>query len=619
MNERSTARVSYADAAIWHRFEQAETDEDHFRLWLTLLVSMMPSARRAVLLLSEPGGGPLRPAAYWPEGAGGRAEMGRLVERCVEARKGLVEILDEPSDGQQHAILAQPIVHDGRVDGAVAIEVVLATGSTQALEGLLRQMHWGTAWVVARRLGEEGRRDAVLAERLMGVIDLLATTLEQDRFVVSAGTFVGELARRLPADRVSLGLLHRAHARVQAISNTAQVTREMRLVRALGRLMDEAIDQHRPLVFPETGQQDHVVLLREHAGHARDHDMAAIATLPLHHAGEVVGALSCERCEGPPFSEDELDVLQAVAALAGPVLHARHENDRWLGVKVVNSVRRQLVRLFGPEYLVRKLVVATITGLGIALATIQGTYRVTAETAIEGAIQRLIVSPMDGFIDDCPVRAGDRVAAGDVLCRLDDRDLRLEQVKWTSERAKYLRKRDEARAKGDRAELNVLQAQIEQAEARLALVDERLSRLAIKAPFDGLVISGDMSRRLGGAVKRGEVLFELAPLGDYRVMLAVDEHDISAIRIGQTGRLVLSSRPGTPLDITVVRLVPLARAEEGRNTFPVEARLESPGRLDLRPGMKGVAKIAIDRRTWAWIGGHEILDRLRLWWWRWSR
>ena len=71
--------------------------------------------------------------------------------------------------------------------------------------------------------------------------------------------------------------------------------------------------------------------------------------------------------------------------------------------------------------------------------------------------------------------------------------------------------------------MTVLAAQISQTEAQLALVEDRLARATLVAPFDGVVVSGDLSQRLGSPVQLGDALFEVAPLDAYRVVLQVDE------------------------------------------------------------------------------------------------
>lgn len=205
----------------------------------------------------------------------------------------------------------------------------------------------------------------------------------------------------------------------------------------------------------------------------------------------------------------------------------------------------------------------------------------------------------------------------DVLFKLDDRDLQLERLKWGSQREQFLRQYRDALAQRQRAEMRIVKARLDQAEAQLALVDAQLARIEAKAPFAGVVVSGDLSQSLGAPVERGEVLFQIAPLQQYRLVLKVDERDIDAVATGQQGKLALASGDGEVLPFVVEKITPVAAVVDGRNTFRVEARLLQTLEL-LRPGMEGIGKISIERRKLGWIWTHSLLDwlRLRLWsWW----
>jgi RND family efflux transporter MFP subunit len=224
------------------------------------------------------------------------------------------------------------------------------------------------------------------------------------------------------------------------------------------------------------------------------------------------------------------------------------------------------------------------------------------------------VAPFNGYVIEAEVRAGDLVKEGQPLSILDDRDLKIERLKWASQKEQLVKKYREAMAQHERAQIRILNAQIDQADAQIALIDEHLSRTRITAPFDSIVISGDLSQSLGAPVERGEVLFEVAPLDDYRIVLEVDEKDIDEIVTGQRGELVLSAMPDQILPFAVEKVTPVATAREGKNFFRVEAELhEASARL--RPGMEGIGKINIDRRKLIWIWTHEVVDWIRLKFW----
>ncbi|MCP4288486.1 MAG: HlyD family efflux transporter periplasmic adaptor subunit, partial [Gammaproteobacteria bacterium] len=171
-----------------------------------------------------------------------------------------------------------------------------------------------------------------------------------------------------------------------------------------------------------------------------------------------------------------------------------------------------------------------------------------------------------------------------------------------------------ALAKHDRTELSVLRAQIDQVDAELRLVGEEIARLQMHAPFAGVVVSGDLSQSLGAPVETGQVLFEVASLDRYRVILEVDEHDVAGLDSGKSGHLIIAALPQTSFAISLDQVVPVAVSGEASNFFRVEASLEESSSL-LRPGMRGVAKVEMGQRNLLWIWTHSVIDRIRLWIW----
>jgi multidrug efflux pump subunit AcrA (membrane-fusion protein) len=246
----------------------------------------------------------------------------------------------------------------------------------------------------------------------------------------------------------------------------------------------------------------------------------------------------------------------------------------------------------------------------------RGDYRVTAKTVIEPATRQAIVAGLNGYIRSAPHRAGDEVAAGTLLVQLDDRELKLERSKWQSQQEQSSRQYYEALGNRNAPQVQILTAQIAQAKAQVALLDDQIARTQILAPFDGVLVEGDLSHSLSAPVERGQVLFEMAPLDSYRIILQVDERDIGDVAVEQRGQLVLSGFADDPLPFSVGRLTPVSTASEGRNFFRVEAHIENPP-ARLRPGMEGVGKIEIDRRRLIWVWTHEVIDWVRLKIWNW--
>ncbi len=156
------------------------------------------------------------------------------------------------------------------------------------------------------------------------------------------------------------------------------------------------------------------------------------------------------------------------------------------------------------------------------------------------------------------MRPGDRVVAGQVLAQLASQDMELERKRRESELRQHESGYRAAQARNDRTQMVVSQSKAAEAQALLTLAETQLDRARLQAPFDGIVIKGDLSQTLGAPVQRGEVLMVLAPSDSFRLIVEVDETDIAAIQPGQKGQLALAARPEQPLGFTTRRIVPVA-------------------------------------------------------------
>jgi multidrug resistance efflux pump len=232
-------------------------------------------------------------------------------------------------------------------------------------------------------------------------------------------------------------------------------------------------------------------------------------------------------------------------------------------------------------------------------------------------VQRILAAPADGYLKLAYARPGDVVKEGQLLAELADDDFKLEERKAQSEVAQLENTYGTALVKQDRAEVAIIFAKLEEARAQLALAQSRLTRTQLRAPFNGVVITGDLTQSLGAPVKKGEALMTVAPEHDFRVIVEVDERDIGDVHLKQQGSLALSALPSDTLTIEVARITPVATPGDGRNYFEVEARLSSATRNDLRPGLIGVAKIEAGSRSWLWICTHRVTDWIRLTFWSW--
>lgn len=607
------------DNALWRQLTEADTDEEFYCSWLGLQSSVIGGVSSSVVVLGPSEKGPFTPVAYWPMDLRVKRSLAGITNRVLKEQKGIVvknETVDNvisPEKVIYH--IAFPVRVDGKLYGVAALEIT--SRPHDHLQSAMRQLQWGIAWLEKWILSKDFEKNSRINERLINALDLAAYTLQEDRFQAAATTFVTILSTRLGCDRVSIGFIKGKNVKVMALSHSAHFKKHTNLIRSIGSAMDESVDQQKTLVCPVISEAANGDILYAHDELVKRQGHGTVCTIPfIEKDGRAYGALTLERSLDKPFDAEVVELCDSITALVAPILEEKRKNDRLLVKKIVESLRLQVQKFIGPGHMAIKLSSALILMLIIFFSFAKGEYRVTAKSTIEGKVQRAIVAPYDGYIYEAYVRAGDSVKEGQVMSTLDDRDFRLEHLKLESQRAQYFRQHREAMAEGKRADMKILKEQVIQAEAQLALLDEQLLRAKLLATFDGIVVSGDLSQSLGAPVERGQVLFEIAPLHDYRVKLEVDEREISQIKVGQTGIMILNAMPKTHLPITVEKITPVSTAEEGTNYFQVEAKLDKVTER-LRPGMEGFGKVYVDQRKLIWIWTHNLIDWVRLWTWAW--
>ena len=446
-------------------------------------------------------------------------------------------------------------------------------------------------------------------------VDLVAGVVDEPGFERSARALVTDLAVRSDCDRVSLAMLRGGRPRVIAMSHAATFSRSMDLVGCLVAAVEEALDQTTALAWPL--RDDEAILVTEkHEQLARGHGAGAVLTVPLMHGEETFGALVLEADDRAKLTGRLARLLEGAGALLAPVLREKHANDRWLIQKAGTSAMTQLKRLIGPHYLGRKAAVAGLAAVAAFAYFATGTTTVVADAQLEGRVQRAIVAPFDGYVLSEHARAGQIVEQGEPLVSLDDRDLRLERLRYEAGREQRQLEMQQALAEGRRADINVIRAKIQEATAQIDLLDEMIQRAVLSAPFDGLVATGDLSQKVGTPVTRGDQLFKVTPLDGYRVVLSVPESRIAGVEGGQAGQVRFAAFPERNWPVTVESITPVTEVRDGDNVFRVEAQI-GDDLTRLRPGMEGVVRLDGPQRRLVAIWLRPAWDWLRLTLWRW--
>ena len=446
------------------------------------------------------------------------------------------------------------------------------------------------------------------AQRLAIALQCQARALSGDTAQETATAVATELATRLRLRAVHMVWHVGGRRRQRATAHLAITDAEARPL--IDAAIDEALDQHTPIAYPPA--DDTLQVTRAHAALAR-HIGGGIHTFPMAVGDTANGAMLIETDTPGQLDASALALIEQVGALTAPVLQLRAERDAPLYHRLA-AIVRPAGRAHRPWHR-RPLALATLLAAGVLLV-IPFPAGVTAEARIEGEIQRALTAPADGYIQHAFVRPGDTVKAGQVLVELADREVKLERRRQESELAQHDNAFAAALSQADRAQMVVQRARADETRARIALIDHQLDRGLIRAPMDSVVLTGDLDQAQGTPVQRGEVLLVLAPQARYRLMIEVDERDIHLLDPQAHGRVALGALPATTIDFSVVRILPVAAQRDGRHFIEVEARLDSPP-PEVKPGMRGYARLDIDAAPLAAQWTRRIRGWLRLQRWAW--
>ncbi|WP_429126746.1 efflux RND transporter periplasmic adaptor subunit [Aeromonas media] len=249
-------------------------------------------------------------------------------------------------------------------------------------------------------------------------------------------------------------------------------------------------------------------------------------------------------------------------------------------------------------------------GRGDVLVTVVNTRAGTIKSCQRAGLSL----PGGGVVAQIAVKAGDRVAKGDLLLTLWSDDIRADLSRALAQQALGKTQREErcSEAAYYEREANRLATLLaknltsrtlaEQAqnladtrryicrasrqqervdEALVAQVEARLSERRLQAPFAGVV--AEVNSKLGEYMTPSPPGVAMPPVIDLiddnclYVSAPIDEVDAARLKVGQSARILLDAMPGRDFAATVTRIAPYVKElEKQARTVEVEAVLTAP-------------------------------------------
>lgn len=232
---------------------------------------------------------------------------------------------------------------------------------------------------------------------------------------------------------------------------------------------------------------------------------------------------------------------------------------------------------------------------------------IVATGSIE-AVQQVALRPdVDGRIVELLFREGTRVAAGAPLVKIDDGELQAQVARARAERDLARQSLDRTRellaAKAAAtADLERAEATSRSAQAALDLLELRLERTTVRAPFAGVI--GQRTVSVGDYVTSQSELLTITTVSPQRAVFSVPERHANALGLGQVVTFRVAALPGRTFSARVDFVDPVVTLP-GRVILVKAVASNADGAL--QPGMFIEARLATETRSAATIVPEEAI------------
>lgn len=261
------------------------------------------------------------------------------------------------------------------------------------------------------------------------------------------------------------------------------------------------------------------------------------------------------------------------------------------------------------------------SAMGLASAT-AARMDITSSVAATGTIEPIRVidvkSQASGEVLDVAIELGDDVEQGDLLVRIDPRDVRnayeqavadleVAQARFTVSQRQLSRTvalRDSQVVTEDEYEQALLEnanakAGLVKAETNLELAKDKLDDVTVRAPITGTVVEKAVEEgqiiTSAKEVTGGTILLRMADLTEVQVRTLVDETDIGSIKPDLAATIRVEAYPDRQFQGRVLQVEPQAVVQQNVTLFAVLTRIRNEEGL-LKPGMNADVEVVVGVR-----------------------
>jgi hypothetical protein len=437
------------------------------------------------------------------------------------------------------------------------------------------------------------------------IAELMSKIVDADGVKKATMVATNELAGFLGASQVAIGFTRcpgGKKVRLESISGNSQFDRAGKQSALLESVLDETLIRECISSLPEIEGDDCSLKLAHRKLLEASPGTRLISAPLVTESGETIGAWLCLVPDSEINHQQVYQFADATSQHLADALQAACRAAEGPG----RRLRNQLVEFYhgrAARWTIAGLIAATV------LMLIPIPHRISCTGGLHPTSRRFAVVPHDGILLESLVKPGDLAVAGQVVARMDDRELRLKLSSLMAQRETAVKKQDVSRTSRDAAATRIASLEIDQLDTQIDLVKFQIDHLEITSTVNGVVLQGDWEDAQGAPVRKGDVLAEVAPLERLKIQLDIPESDVAHVEVGQAMTLVLDGDPFRTHRATIESIKPTSEVRGNQNVFVAELEIENPDN-QLRPGMKGRAKVAAGLRPLGWVLFHHPAERV---------
>ncbi|MDR3618846.1 MAG: biotin/lipoyl-binding protein [Paludisphaera borealis] len=458
------------------------------------------------------------------------------------------------------AIILAPLVVDKQVVGL--LEILMDPSRRAAQQKSTLRFVADLCDLASNYLKNRQMRQMVSQQRLWNQLEGFTHQIHASLDLKeTAYAIVNDGKRLVGCDRLSVAMKLSGRTLVEAISGQEVVEQRSNQVRELTKLCKAVIRSGEDLVY--TGNtdgfapdiRDALELYVDESG------SKAVAIAILHKPEKEEGAEHKEKVAyGCLVAEQIGDEIAPTDMHARTEVVSRHASTAlWNSQEHHRIFLRPLLKAMGsPWRLLRGRTLAKIVAVLLLVVSLIGALtfvpwnlRIEGRGSLMPEQRQSVYAPIPGIVVEVPVDHGAVVKKGDVIARLDSRELQKELNKLTAEYNKasnqtVILQRQEQRSsttQNERENVYQLQAQLSEAQItakssreQIEIVQEQIESMSIRAPHDGVITTWKAKENLmGRPVDIGTELLQIASTeGEWVLEVDVPDDDMGPVLAAQS-------------------------------------------------------------------------------------